>query len=116
MHLFLLAARTGIFAEGRFLGKVLDEWVYDTQEFIRLKLPHLLLAALLAFVLYRILTVITARTIRIAEQHAASHIRISQVKTMAGVIRNTGLTTLFRLQGQCPHSGVLWQGSAGPAK
>jgi hypothetical protein len=67
-----LAMRSGWFAEGCFLGKVLDEWIYDTQKFIRLKLPHLLLAALIAFVLYRILNVITARMIRIAEQHAAS--------------------------------------------
>ncbi len=90
----LLSMRSGWFAEGRFMGKLLDEWIYDTREFLHLKLPHLLVAALIAFVLYRILTVITSRMIRIAEQHAVGHIRISQVKTMAGVIRNTGLTII----------------------
>jgi hypothetical protein len=45
----VVAARTGLFAEGRFLGKVLDEWAIDAQEFIRLKLPHLLMVALIAF-------------------------------------------------------------------
>jgi len=94
MLAILLAMRSGWFAEGRFMGKVLDEWIFDTQEFVRLKLPHLLLAALIAFVLYRILNVITARMIRIAEQHAAEHIRIAQVKTMAQVVRNTGLTII----------------------
>jgi small-conductance mechanosensitive channel len=94
MFAILLAMRSGWFAEGRFMGRVLDEWIYDTQEFIRLKLPHLLLAALIAFVLYRILNVITAHMTRIAEQHAAEHIRISQVKTMAQVIRNTGLSII----------------------
>ncbi len=54
MHPFLLAARTGLFAEGRFLGKVLDEWVIDTQEFIRIKLPHLLVIAAHRFSLSRL--------------------------------------------------------------
>jgi small-conductance mechanosensitive channel len=90
MHPFLLAARTGLFAEGRFLGKVLDEWVGDTQEFIRTKLPHLVVVALIAFVLIRLLGLITSRMMRIAEQHAAGKSRISQVKTLAGVIRTTG--------------------------
>jgi len=94
MLAIFLAVRTGWFAEGRFLGKVLDEWIYDAQEFIHLKLPHLLVAALIAFVLYRLLNLITSRMVRIAEQHAAGHIRISQVKTMAQVIRNIGLTII----------------------
>jgi small-conductance mechanosensitive channel len=97
MYPFLLATRSGWFAEGRFLGKVLDEWVVDTQEFVRSKLPHLLLAAIIAFVLYRLLTIITSRMIRIAEQHAAEHSRVAQVRTMAGVIRATGLTVIFAI-------------------
>lgn len=94
MLVLLLAARSGLFAEGRFLGKVLDEWIVDSQEFVRLKLPHLLVAALIGFALYRLLSLITARMIRIAEQHAAAYSRISQVRTMAGVIRATGLTII----------------------
>jgi small conductance mechanosensitive channel len=90
MHPFLLAVRTGLFAEGRFLGKVLDEWIVDTQEFIRSKLPHLVVVALIAFVLIRLLGLITSRMMRIAEMHAAGKSRISQVKTLAGVIRTTG--------------------------
>lgn len=94
MLAFILVARSGWFAEGRFLGKVLDEWLADTQEFIHSKLPHLVVAALIGFGLYRVLTLITARMIRIAEQHAAAHSRIGQVRTMAGVIRATGLTII----------------------
>jgi len=97
MHTYLLAVRTGLFAQGRFLGKVLDEWVDDTQEFIRSKLPHLVVAAIIAFALYRLLNIITARMVRIAEQHAAAHNRIAQVKTMAGVIRATGLAIIITL-------------------
>ena len=89
-----LAVRFGLFSEGRFMGRVLDEWINDTQEFVRLKLPHLLVAALIAFVLYRILSMITSRMIRIAEAHAAAYSRIAQVRTMAGVIRATGLSII----------------------
>lgn len=94
MPVHLLASLSQITNEGRFFGKVLDEWIGDTQEFIRLKLPHLLIAALIGFALYRVLSLITTRMVRIAEQHAAGHIRISQVKTMAGVIRATGMTLI----------------------
>ena len=50
---FLLAFRTGWFAEGRFMGRVLDEWITDTQEFVRSKLPHLIVVALIGFILIR---------------------------------------------------------------
>lgn len=94
MLAFLLTSGSGLFAQGRFLGKLLDEWVGDTQEFVRSKLPHLLVAVVIWFVLYRVLALITARMIRIAERHAAAHSRIAQVKTMAGVIRATGVTII----------------------
>ncbi len=55
MHPFLLAGRTGLFVESRFMGKVLDEWITDTQEFLHSKLPHLIVAAIIAFGLYRLL-------------------------------------------------------------
>ena len=96
MHPFvlLLAAGTGWFAEGRFMGRVLDEWVGDTQEFIRTKMPHLLMVVLIGFVLSRLLHMVTARMIHIAEQHAPGPARVSQVKTLAGVIRTTGLAII----------------------
>jgi small conductance mechanosensitive channel len=90
----LLAARTGLFAEGHFLGKIVDEWADDAQEFIHSKLPHLLIVALIGFVLSRLLHLITAHMIRIAEQHAPGPARVSQVKTLAGVIRTTGLAVI----------------------
>ena len=99
MHPFLIAARFELFREGRFLGKVLDEWVVDTQEFIHTKLPHLVVIAAIAFVLSRILRLITARMIRVAEQHAASAGRMGQVKTLSGVIRATGLAVIGLIAG-----------------
>jgi moderate conductance mechanosensitive channel len=52
---------------------------------------------LIGFVLYRLLAMTTVRMTRIAEQHAAAHSRIAQVKTMAGVIRATGLTIILAI-------------------
>ena len=97
MHPFLLAARWGWFAQDRFLGKVLDEWAIDTQEFVHAKLPRLIVLAIVAFVLYRLLSMLTTRMVRIAEIHAAAHSRMAQAKTLAGVIRATGLTIIAAL-------------------
>jgi small conductance mechanosensitive channel len=96
MHsiVLLLAVRTGLFAEERFLGRVVDEWAIDAQEFVRAKLPHLLVVALIAFVLSRLLHLVTARMIHVAEQHAAGPGHIAQVKTLSGVIRTTGLAII----------------------
>jgi small conductance mechanosensitive channel len=99
MHSFLAFFRWGIFAEGRFLGKILDEWIDDAQEFIRLKLPHLLVVLIIAFVLYRILRLITFHMTRVAERHAANYERINQVKTVASVSRATGLAVIGLITG-----------------
>jgi small conductance mechanosensitive channel len=99
MHSFLAFIRWGIFAEGRFLGKVLDEWIVDAQEFIRLKLPHLVVVVLIAVVLYRILRLITFHMTRVAERHAASPERINQVKTVASVSRATGIAVIGLITG-----------------
>ena len=96
MHSFvlMLATGTGLFAEGRFLGRVVDEWAVDAQEFIRAKLPHLVMVALIGFVLSRILHLVTSRMVHLAEQHAPAPSRVSQVKTLAGMIHTTGLAII----------------------
>ena len=99
MYAFLIASRSGWLAQDRFMGKVLDEWAIDTQEFVRTKLPHLIVVAIIGFVLSRLLSLITAKMIRIAEVHAASRGRVAQVKTLAGVIRTTGLAVIGAIVG-----------------
>jgi small-conductance mechanosensitive channel len=100
MHpFFLIAVRYGLFQEGRFLGRILDEWVVDTQEFLHTKLPHLIVVALIAFVLSRLLRLGTKHMIRVAEHHAASTGRMAQVKTLSGVIRTTGLAAIALIAG-----------------
>jgi len=95
--LFMMATwvlHTGIFAEGRFLGRVLDEWASDAEDFVHVKLPHLVVVALIALILNRLLRLITTRMISLAEQHTPEHNRVAQVKTLAGMIRATGLAVI----------------------
>ena len=96
---FSIAFRVGWLADDRFMGKVLDEWAVDIQEFIRAKLPHLIGVAVIAFVLSRLLSIVAARMIRVAETHAASRGRVAQVKTLAGVIRTTGFAMIGAIVG-----------------
>jgi small-conductance mechanosensitive channel len=96
---FWWAARTGLFAEGRFLGRVLDEWANDSQEFVRTKLPHLLIIAAIAFFLNKLLQIVTNRMVRVAEKHSAGYGRIAEIKTLSGVIRATGLAIIGAIAG-----------------
>ena len=104
MLLFAFFLRTGIFAEGRFLGKILDEWVDDAQEFVHTKLPHLLIVILIAFGLSRLIAFITRRVMRAAEARDTRPGRHSQMKTFASVLKTTlngilwGLTALQVLE------------------
>ncbi|HEU5350633.1 MAG TPA: mechanosensitive ion channel family protein [Terracidiphilus sp.] len=96
---FAIEAAAGALAQGQFLGKLLEEWGSDTQEFLRNKLPHLVVIALIALILNRILRAITTHMVRVAESHAAGHSRISQVRTLAGVIRTTGIAIIAAIVG-----------------
>jgi small conductance mechanosensitive channel len=89
----------GWFAEGQFLGRVLDEWADDAREFVRIKLPHLLVIAAVAFLLSHLLKLMTRHMTRVAEQHAAGPGRIAQVKTLAGIIHTTGLAIIGLIAG-----------------
>ena len=72
---FALIARWGWFQEGRFLGRVLDEWIFDSQEFIRTRLPRLIVIAIIAFVLSRLLRLATSRMIHVSEKSGAGLVR-----------------------------------------
>ncbi len=96
MHLFLslAAARTGVFAEERFLGRLIDGWATDAEGFTRNRLPHLLVVVVIGFVLSRLLGIVTSRMIYVAEQRGPEPVHVAQVKTLAGVIRTTGLAII----------------------
>ena len=87
------------FQPNQFLGKVLDEWTADSQEFIHSKLPRLIVIAAIAFLLTRLLNSITHRMVRVAERHPAGPGRLAEVRTLAGVIRATGLAIIGVIAG-----------------
>uniref|UniRef100_E6QHU0 MscS Mechanosensitive ion channel n=1 Tax=mine drainage metagenome TaxID=410659 RepID=E6QHU0_9ZZZZ len=89
--------RAGLFAEGRFLGKVLDQWAGDAQEFVSSRLPDLVLTILIAFALSRLIVVLTQRMIVVAERNDASAARQAQVKTFSGILRTTLNAVLWTL-------------------
>jgi moderate conductance mechanosensitive channel len=94
-----LAGAWALLTQGRFMGKVVDEWIADSQEFIHSKLPHLIVIALIAFLLDKLLKLITNRMVRVAERHAVGPGRVAEVKTLAGVIRATGLAIIGVIAG-----------------
>ncbi len=104
MLLFAVFIRSGLFAEGQFLGKVLDEWIGDMQEFLHTKLPHLVIVILIALILSRLIAALTNRVIKLAEAKDARPGRHSQIKTFTGILRTTlnailwGLTAIQILQ------------------
>jgi len=97
--IFLLAMRWSVFQQGHFMGKVLDEWIADSQEFLHTKLPRLIGIAIIAFVLSRLLRAGTFHIIRAAERSGAGAGRLAEVKTMSGVIRATGLAIIGLIAG-----------------
>jgi moderate conductance mechanosensitive channel len=99
LTIFFLALRWGLFREGRFLDKILDEWTYDSQEFIHTKLPKLIVIAVIALLFSKLLNLLSRRMIRVAEQHAAGFGRVSEVRTLTSVIRATGLAVIGLIAG-----------------
>jgi moderate conductance mechanosensitive channel len=82
------------------MGRVLDEWIVDSQEFIHTKLPHLIVIGLIAFVLNKLLQLGTYRMVRLAERHGGGgSSRLGEVRTLASVIRGTGLAVIGAIAG-----------------
>jgi small conductance mechanosensitive channel len=75
----------------RFFTRVFGEWGDDLESFVHEKLPRLLLVATIAFLLSRLLSLITARMSYVAEKHAHDSLRTGQIKTVASVIKATGI-------------------------
>lgn len=95
----LCAQLWGLFEPDRFWDKIVIEWSADSQEFIRSKLPHLVGIVIIALVLNKLLRVITRRMVRVAEHHGAGPGRVAEVKTLASVIRATGLAIIGTIAG-----------------
>ena len=87
------------FAPHEFFSSLNTEWVDDLREFVRSVLPKILVTALGAWLLTRVLKIITGRVIRVAERHSTGAGHLAQVKTLTSVIRATGIGIIFFLAG-----------------
>lgn len=73
------------------LSKLNTEFLTDLQDFAYRVLPKILATILGAWLLSRVLKALTNRIVRITERHAAAASRLAQVRTLASVIRATGI-------------------------
>jgi moderate conductance mechanosensitive channel len=74
-----------------FFAGLGDKYLADLQDFLHVKLPKLIGVAVLAWVLMRVLKLITNRVVRIAEHQSSGVAHLAQVKTLTSVIRATGV-------------------------
>lgn len=91
--------QTKVVEDERFIARLLRAWTGDAQDFVRLKLPYILLVCAVAIMLSWLLRLVTRRMVVIAERHAPSPQRLGQVKTMAGVLRTSGLAVIGFISG-----------------
>lgn len=81
-----------------FLRSVDQEWLSDVREFVHAGLPKLLFIALYAWVLIVLVNFITNRVMKIAEHRdALGAVRSAQLRTLASVIRATGIVIVALL-------------------
>ena len=99
MLTMLVVEGWGWFQEGSFMGRVLDEWFKDSEDFVGVKLPYLLIIACIAFLLIYMLRLATTRMLITAERHAAGPARMAEVRTLTGVIQATGLAIVGLIAG-----------------
>jgi len=75
-----------------FLRGLNQEWLSDVKEFVHVGLPKLIFIAIYAWVLILVVNFITGRIIKVAEHRdKLGPARGSQVRTLASVIRATGI-------------------------
>lgn len=90
MSLEIVAAPGGI--SDKFLTDLGHEWLADLQEFLHVGLPKLVFIAIFAWVLVLLVNFVTGRVMKVAEHRGGlSGIRPSQLKTVASVVRATGI-------------------------
>ncbi len=87
----MLIALTGFRAGPGFFEVLGDKYIADFQDFLHEKLPKIIAVALIAWLLLWLLRLITSHILRIAERQSSTASHLAQVRTLAAVIRNTGI-------------------------
>ena len=81
-----------------FIRGLDQEWLSDVQEFLHAGLPKLLFIGLYAWALIVLVNFITGRVIKLAERRdALGVVRSAQLRTLASVIRATGIVIVALL-------------------
>lgn len=80
-----------------FFGGLNQEWLSDMQEFLRAGLPKLIFIVVISWGLILAVNFITRRITRAAEHRTAIGIRAGQVRTLASVMRATGIGVVVAL-------------------
>jgi moderate conductance mechanosensitive channel len=93
----LVSQAMAFFAPHEFFSVLNTEWVDDLREFVRGVLPKLIVTVMVAWVLTRVLKLVTTRVIRVAERHSTGAGHLAQVRTLTSVIRATGIGIIFFL-------------------
>lgn len=88
MQLNCLSAAVG--GVGDFFRAIDRKWIADLQGFIRQALPKIIVILIFAWVLTRVVHLITGRILKAAERRSGRTAHISQVRTLTSVIRATG--------------------------
>jgi small-conductance mechanosensitive channel len=73
-----------------FISTLDKKWLDDLQDFVRTKLPEIVVIVVGAWALMQVLHILTSRLVRVAERHAADTQRLGQTRTVASVLRATG--------------------------
>lgn len=74
----------------------LNNWYEDLFVLVHDKLPKILVTVVIAFVLIRVLNLITQRLARVNQANlVTSSVRAQQLHTISSIIRSIGLTTIF---------------------
>jgi small conductance mechanosensitive channel len=74
-----------------------DKYLLDLQDFLHDKLPKLIAVALIAWLLMRVLGLITDHVLRMANRQPSTAGHLAQVRTLTSVIRATGIVIIVFL-------------------
>ena len=80
-----------LFSQESRLARLDAQFLNDLVDFTYKVLPKIVIIGFVAWLLTRVLKIITHRIVRITEHHAAGAARVAQVRTLASVIRATGI-------------------------
>lgn len=80
-----------------FISTLDAKWLNDLQDFIHAVLPKLVVIAIGAWLLMRLLALVTKHMVGIAERHGAGSLKVAQTRTVASVLRATGIGVIVFL-------------------